>query len=225
MGIYDVPAGMLIDEVAKDLKARVKKPVFTEYAKTGAHRERTPNNPDWFYTRMASVLYRVYKEGNTGTGTLRTYYGGRKNRGVKPEHKVKASGKIIRVCLQNLEKEGLVKKEKKGRKVTPRGEKYLYEKARAAQKTFDEINAKREQQEKEEAQKRIADRQKQHSPAAQEIKKETKPVQGAAKRDDAQVQTKKGHEGAKKEPAEQHGQIDKPEQTPPHTGEKQAGQK
>ncbi len=136
MGIYDVPAAGLIEEVAKDLKAKFKQPAYAPYVKTGAHRERAPDNPDWFYSRAASVLYRIYKNGSLGTGALRSYYGGRKNRGVRPEHKVKASGKIIRLALQSLEKEGLLKKDKKGRKITPKGEKLLFEKAKAVEVIF-----------------------------------------------------------------------------------------
>ncbi len=130
MGIYDVPAAGLIEEVAKDLKGKITQPSFAAYVKTGHSRERAPTNPDWFYHRAASVLYRIYKNGALGTGALRSYYGGRKNRGVRPEHKVKASGKIIRLALQSLEKEGLVKKDKKGRKITAKGEKLLFAKAK-----------------------------------------------------------------------------------------------
>src|SRR3989344_2274345 len=158
MGIYDVPAVMLIEEAAKDFKTRVKKPAFTDYVKTGSHKERVPNNPDWFFTRMGAVLYRTYKEGNLGTGRLRTYFGGRKNRGVRPEKKIKASGKILRTCLQMLEKEGLVKKDKKGRKVTPKGEKFLFEKSKIVQVVFNESLKKKKISADEDAQKRIANR-------------------------------------------------------------------
>ncbi|MEM4257245.1 MAG: 30S ribosomal protein S19e [Candidatus Diapherotrites archaeon] len=136
MGIYDVPIDELLKKVAEEFKTKIKKPEFTKYVKTGQNRQRAPNNPDWFYLRMASILYRIYKEGALGTGALRAYYGGRQNRGVKPEHKKKASGKIIRVCLQTLEKEKLVKKDKKGRTITPQGEKLLYTKAKEIEKTL-----------------------------------------------------------------------------------------
>jgi len=125
-----VPAAELIKEVAKDLKQRVKAPEWTRFVKTGSHVERAPNNPDWFFVRNASILYRIYREGPLGTGSLRTYYGGRKNRGKAPERKRKAGGKVIRVCLQTLEKDGLIKKDKKGRAITGKGMKYLNEKAK-----------------------------------------------------------------------------------------------
>jgi hypothetical protein len=81
---------------------------------------------------MASILYRIYKEGPLGTGSLRTYYGGKKRRGTKRPEFRKSSGKIIRVCLQGLEKQGLVKKAKKGRVVTAKGQAYLNQMAKEA---------------------------------------------------------------------------------------------
>ncbi|MCR4368880.1 MAG: 30S ribosomal protein S19e [archaeon] len=163
MGIFDVPAARLIEAVSTDLKQKLKEPGFVDYVKTGAHAERTPDRKDWFYVRSASVLYRVYKNGNGGTGRLRTYYGGRKNRGVKPEKKRKASGKVIRTCLQELEKAGLLKKAKSGRVVTGKGEKLLFDKARIIEKDFKEEVAKTQKDKAERVEKaatRKAERQK-----------------------------------------------------------------
>ena len=230
MGIYDVPAGMLIEEAAKDLKTRVKKPAFTDYAKTGAHKERSPNNPDWFYTRMAAVLYRTYKEGVLGTGRLRTYFGGRKNRGVRPEHKVKASGKILRVCLQLLEKEGLVKKDKKGRKITSKGEKFLFDKSKVAQVAFDEKIKLKQTKADEDAQKRVANRAKAlqaaNAPPAAPFVKGSRPVP-SAQAGAASAQTHAAAQGAQHahtaaKPAEPHAPA-KPAEQHAHTAAKPAG--
>jgi small subunit ribosomal protein S19e len=61
-----------------------------------------------------------------GIERLRTYYGGRKNRGVAPEHFRKAGGKALRTILQQLEQAELVTKtDRGGRKVTPKGAKML----------------------------------------------------------------------------------------------------
>ena len=64
-----------------------------------------------------------------GTNKLKNLYGGKKNRGHKPERFYKGSGKIIRVILQQLEKAEYVKYiEKgvhKGRMITPKGKKIL----------------------------------------------------------------------------------------------------
>ena len=134
VSVFDVHPELLIQETAKDLKEKfkVQKPAFADFVKTGANKERAPQNPDWYYVRMASILRRVYVDGPVGVESLRTYYGGRKARGVKPHEFRKASGKIIRLCLQELEKLGFVEKDKKkeGRKITGKGEKYLTEKAK-----------------------------------------------------------------------------------------------
>jgi len=158
MGIHDVPAEHLIEETAKKLGEEIKSPEWTEHVKTGVHNERAPQRTDWFQVRMASILYRAHKWGNIGTESLRTYYGGRRNRGVKKEHHYKASGKVIRSCVQALEKAGYLEKaQPKGRKVSVKGFRLLnamskvaetnlkagkYEKQAKAVKAFDEKRKK-----------------------------------------------------------------------------------
>lgn len=122
MGIHDVPAGYLIEETAKKLVEEIPSPAWAEYVKTGVHNERAPQREDWFQVRAASILYRAFKWGVLGTEALRTYYGGRRNKGVKREHHYKASGKVIRSSVQALEKAGYLEKAKpKGRKITVKG--------------------------------------------------------------------------------------------------------
>lgn len=127
--VKDVPAQIMIAEIAKDLKnnKNIKMPEFAKFVKTGCSRENAPQDKDWWYLRMASILRKVAINNKTTVNSLRTYYGGKKNRGVKPEEFRRAGGKIIRVCLQDLEKNGFVEKsvEKKGRIITPKGQKYL----------------------------------------------------------------------------------------------------
>jgi len=128
MGIHDVPAEYLIEETAKKLSGEVEKPPWADYVKTGVHNERAPQRTDWFYVRMASILYRAHKWGAIGTESLRTYYGGRRNKGVKREHHYKASGKVIRTAVQALEKLGYLEKaQPKGRKVSVKGFRLLNE--------------------------------------------------------------------------------------------------
>ncbi|MBN2127678.1 MAG: 30S ribosomal protein S19e [Candidatus Diapherotrites archaeon] len=152
MNALEVPTPKLLEIITEDLKGKLTEPAFTAWVKTGAHRERAPQRADWWYLRTASVLYRVFVDGPVGTESLRTYYGGRKNRGVKPEKFRKASGKIIRTCLQALEKEKLIKKSKKGRTITSEGQKYLNsmakkmpnEKKEIKQETKEHIEVKKE---------------------------------------------------------------------------------
>lgn len=130
--VYDVPATPLIEEVAKDLKENknIEMPQWAYFVKTGSNRERPPQNEDWWYIRMASILRKVYIKGKVTVKYLRTYYGGKKNRGVKPDKFKKASGKIIRVCLQDLEKLGFIKiPDSGGRVLTKKGQAYLDKKA------------------------------------------------------------------------------------------------
>ena len=128
--VFDVKGSELIKEISADLKEKVKEPGFARFVKTGRHRERAPSQKDWYYTRMAAILRRIYIEGPLGTQRLRSYFGGKRNRGSAPAHFYKASGKIVRLCLQELEKLGLIKKQKKGRSISAKGEKYLSEKTK-----------------------------------------------------------------------------------------------
>ena len=124
----DVPAEELIKKVAEKLKQndKIKPPEWSEFVKTGAHVERKPTDKDWWYVRCASLLRKTYIEGKVGVGKLKTWYGGRKNRGSRPEHHVDASGSVIRKALQQLESAGYIKKDKTGRVLTASGQSLLH---------------------------------------------------------------------------------------------------
>lgn len=122
---YDVEGGSLVKAVAEVLESKLKQPEWSKFVKTGAHKQRPPETDGWWSLRAASLLRKVYLEGPVGVQRLRTWYGGRKNRGHRPERMQKAGGKVVRVALQQLEKENLVKKTKEGRKITPEGQKLL----------------------------------------------------------------------------------------------------
>ncbi|PKP54334.1 MAG: 30S ribosomal protein S19e [Candidatus Altiarchaeales archaeon HGW-Altiarchaeales-3] len=132
--IYDVSAAELIDEVANDLKKREKfpQPEWVKFVKTGVHKERRPENPNWWWIRAASILRKIYMNGPIGVSRLRTVYGGRKNKGVKPEKSMKGSGKIVRSILQEFDNLNFTKKtlrtpmsSAKGRVITPEGQSYM----------------------------------------------------------------------------------------------------
>ena len=117
-------------EVCKEelKKMDIKPPEWAKFAKTGSHREAPPIQEDWWYTRMASLLRRIYLDGPVGVQRLRTYYGGRKNRGHKPERFRRSGGSIIRKNLQQLESLGFIQKnksKKSGRIVTDEGKKFI----------------------------------------------------------------------------------------------------
>jgi len=126
--VYDVPAGKLIEAVAIDLKDKVKlpKPEWSTFVKTGAHRERSPENEDWWWIRAAALLRKIYVDGPVGVQRLRVVYGDRENKGHKPEKFRRAGGKIIRTALQELDRVGFTEKVgKEGRKVTSKGKSYI----------------------------------------------------------------------------------------------------
>ncbi len=125
--IYDVPAEMLINNVAQKLKKdnKTNAPDWAGYAKTGAHKELSPDNADWWYVRCASILRRIYIDGPVGISRLRSFYGGRHRNGNKPIHHAKGSGSIAREALQQLEKAGFVKNQKTGRVISPVGQAFM----------------------------------------------------------------------------------------------------
>ena len=126
MSVFDVDAKELIEKTAEELKKveGIQAPAWAQFVKTGSHKERVPDKPDWWYMRTAALLRRVAIR-PFGVSRLKKVYGGRKNKGVKPERKVNAGGNIIRKALQQLEKAKLVKKSKKGREITAAGQKFL----------------------------------------------------------------------------------------------------
>jgi len=130
MSLYEVPANEYNEKLAEALKQipEFKMPEWAFYVKTSVARERPPTEQYWWQKRAASILRQLYVNGTVGVGRLRTRYGGRKNRGSKPERFRKGSGKIIRTILQQAEKAGFVEKlegKKPGRKLSDKGKEFL----------------------------------------------------------------------------------------------------
>ncbi|WP_304125053.1 30S ribosomal protein S19e [Methanosphaera cuniculi] len=139
---YDVPADSLITVVSKDLEEndKINAPAWAQFVKTGVHKERRPENPNWWFVRAATLLRRIYVDGPVGISRLQTKYGGNKDRGTNPEKFQKGSGSIIRTALQQLEDAGYVEKTEKGRIVTPAGQSYLDNKASEISKDIPELS-------------------------------------------------------------------------------------
>ena len=66
-------------------------------------------------------------KGPVGISRLRNEYRSKKNRGVRKEKSFRASGKITRLAVQQLEELGFLKKadDKKGREISGPGMKFL----------------------------------------------------------------------------------------------------
>lgn len=106
------------------------KPEWIDFVKTGPNKQRPTSEEDFWYKRAASILRQIYIRQVVGVERLRTRYGGRKDRGVRPPHFVKSGGKIIRTILKQAEEAGLVEKvkgKKAGRKLTVKGKAFLEE--------------------------------------------------------------------------------------------------
>jgi len=114
----------------------IKEPEWAKFVKSGPSRERPIEDPNFWHKRTASILRQIYKRKIIGVNKLRTKYGGKKNRGYKPEEFRKSSGKIIRTILQQTDKAGLteiakeiknVRGKKPGRQITSKGKSFMEE--------------------------------------------------------------------------------------------------
>ena len=126
--VRDVESEKFISKLKEELKQikDISPPEWSFFVKSGAHKDRLPEQADFWYVRAASILRRIYLDGPIGTERLRSYFGGRKRRGHKPARFRKSSGNIIRKLLQQLEKSELIEKaNKRGRKITNKGRKFL----------------------------------------------------------------------------------------------------
>ena len=125
---FDVPAEKLIPKLAEELRKMetIAQPEWAAFVKTGRHREKSPSDPNWWHVRAAAVLRKIYIEGPIGSTRLAGLYGGKADRGSKPNRAVRGSRSISRVTVQQLEKSQLVQKQKDGgRVVTPKARKMI----------------------------------------------------------------------------------------------------
>lgn len=125
--LYDIPASDIIYKVAEKLKENenIQPPEWASFVKTGTHKQLAPTNKDWWYIRCAAVLRTIYIDGPIGVERLRSVYGGKKDKGSKPNKKAKGSGSIAREAAQQLEAAGFVKSLKSGRIISPAGQSML----------------------------------------------------------------------------------------------------
>lgn len=109
-------------------------PEWAFFVKSGCAKARPVEDPMFWQKRAASVLRQVYKKKIIGVSKLRTKYGSKKNRGMRPEEFRKASGKILRNILQQADKAGItqlareikgVKGKKPGRELTAKGKEIM----------------------------------------------------------------------------------------------------
>lgn len=143
--VKEVPADLLIEELAKYLEENVKvvkPPVWSAFVKTGSVKDKVPESSNWWYVRAASILRKLYiSDEPIGIGSFRNIYGGLKRRGSKPPHFRRSGSSITRNILHQLEAAGLVTKVgRKGRVLSPKGRSIL---DNIANKAFEKLVAVR----------------------------------------------------------------------------------
>ena len=123
-------------KLAEALKkiSEFKEPEWAQFVKSSVGKERPIDDLDFWYKRASSILRQIYKKKIVGVSRLRTKYGTKKNRGMKPERFRKGSGKIIRTILQQADASGFteiakdlkgVKSKKPGRQLTQKGKEFM----------------------------------------------------------------------------------------------------
>lgn len=136
--VLDVDASKFVRAYADYLKrsGKLDVPSWVDVVKTGKSKELAPYDPDWFYTRAASIARRLYTRPGTGVGSLRIVYGGRQNRGSRPSKHSKGSESVARRALQSLEKLNVVEKDPSGgRRLSAEGRRNLNHVAMLCAKT------------------------------------------------------------------------------------------
>jgi small subunit ribosomal protein S19e len=123
VSVHDVPSGKLITALAVQMKEvpGVEQPEWSRFVKTGSHAERPPTNSEWWFTRAASLMRKLYLHGPVGLGDLERAYGGSKALKYYPKHHRDAGGSSIRKILKQLEQAELVAKTPKGRILSSKG--------------------------------------------------------------------------------------------------------
>ena len=130
--VYELNANEYNTKLAEALKtiSEIEVPEWSFYVKSGVSRVKPPQEEDFWFKRLASILRQAYTQKIIGVNRLRTRYGSKQNRGMRPEKFKKASGKMIRLMLQQAEAAGLLEKynvsgKRAGRKLTTKGKEFM----------------------------------------------------------------------------------------------------
>jgi len=106
-----VPPNRFIALFAKNLEqsGKFEVPEWMDFVKTTTHKQLAPYEPNWLFIRAAAIARQIYLKGKgIGVKALRTKFGSRGTNGTISDHHYQACGKIIRYCIKQLEKMGLV---------------------------------------------------------------------------------------------------------------------
>ena len=126
--VKDLEAHKFIKAYAEHLKrqGRFELPKWSEHVKTGVQKELAPYDPDWLYTRAASIARKIYIRQNCGTGGLAKVYGGKYRRGTQTNRFQRGSRKVISYCVKQLQEMDLVSEHANGgQMITKEGQREL----------------------------------------------------------------------------------------------------
>ena len=103
--VKDVPAQKFVQAYAEHLKKtqKVVPMANAHYIKTANGKELNPESEDWFYMRAAALARRLYIRPGTGIGNLRHVFGSVKRNGHRANKHSRASGKVLRYAVQQLQ--------------------------------------------------------------------------------------------------------------------------
>ena len=134
--VYEMNAQEYNLKLAEALKKieEFKEPEWVQFVKSGPAKERPIDDADFWFKRAASILRQIYKKKIVGVNRLRTKYGSKKDRGMRPDIFKRGSGKIIRTILQHADAAGFteiakdlkgLRRRKPGRQLTKKGQEFL----------------------------------------------------------------------------------------------------
>ena len=107
-------------------QGKISLPELVDLMKTSVSRELAPYDEDWYFIRCASLARRLYVRQGTGVGAFSKVYGAKKRRGTLPGHFCRSSRGVIRGCLKQLQKIGVLEAmpegKKGGRRLTKQGQ-------------------------------------------------------------------------------------------------------
>ncbi|KAI5148369.1 small subunit ribosomal protein S19e [Enteropsectra breve] len=106
--VFRVQPKPLINAIVDTLKSNgnISLPENHDIIKTGHGKQYSPENPDWYYVRMAAIVRQAMRFGTVSRKGLAHRYGIRKNRGVRPTKFARASDFVNHSAIEELKKIG-----------------------------------------------------------------------------------------------------------------------
>lgn len=106
--VYRVKASPLIEAIKETLKNNdaIVLPKDSDVIKTSHGKQQSPEDINWFYVRMASIVRYAMCKGTVSLKGLARKYSCRKNVGVRPSRHARGSEFVIESAIEQLIKIG-----------------------------------------------------------------------------------------------------------------------